>query len=105
MKFGSTVTLIWRVTARYMRANFRKMLRHPVEKLTRNQSQGGRLAASLLYYFPSRIQHSSGLKRTLAYLACKARFDTIFRVVQAGRTDSSRRCQMTTIADRVAGPR
>src|SRR5260221_13676024 len=43
------------------------MLRHPVEKLTRNQSQGGRLAAALLYYFPSWIQHSSGLiKPTLA---------------------------------------
>jgi hypothetical protein len=92
MKFGSTVTSIWRVTARYMRANFRKIFGHPVEKLMRNQSQGGRLAASLLYYFQSWIQHSSDLKRTLAargrYLACNLRVDTIFRVVQADRTDS-----------------
>src|ERR1700729_4301638 len=37
-KFGSTVTSIWRVTARYMRADFRKIRAHHSEKLGRNQS-------------------------------------------------------------------
>jgi hypothetical protein len=38
MKFGSTVTSIWRVMARYMRNDSFKILEHLSQRLGRNQS-------------------------------------------------------------------
>jgi len=59
MKFGSTVTSIWRVMARYMRTDLSESSSfHSYRKIRTEQSRR-RYKSPRRRHFPSRFQHSS----------------------------------------------